>query len=251
MPGADDGRRRLVVRDAEGQARLNLDVVRALVAQLAAAGPRDVVTLEGSAGAFCLGLHLDLAAPLIEKDPEATVTAALDHYGALLEAVGRCPRPVIALVDGAAMGGGLGLAASADLVLATPRATFGLPEALIGLLPACALGPAARRIGVPRARLLALGGPTLGAADALRIGLVDEVVEDLEAAAHRYGQRFRRMDDRSVAAIKRLVADHFPCGADYAAGARDEVLRLGGSPETNERLRRFVDGEPPWALSAR
>jgi enoyl-CoA hydratase/carnithine racemase len=249
MPGADEGRRRLVVRDADGQARLDLEAVEDLLDGLAEAGPEDVVTVEGCGGAFCLGLHLDLAAPLIAEAPDATVTLALDRYGALLEAVARCPRPVIALVDGAAMGGGLGLAASADVVLATPRATFGLPEALMGLLPACALGPAARRIGVPRARLLAMGGPTLGAADALRMGLVDEVVDDLGAAARRYAQRFRRMDARSIAAIKHLVADHFPFGAGYAAGAREAVRGLGASPETAERLRRFVAGEPPWAAS--
>jgi 3-carboxymethyl-3-hydroxy-acyl-[acp] dehydratase len=177
------------------------------------------------------------------------VTVALERYGELLAEVSRCPRPVIALVDGAAMGGGLGLAASADVVLATPRSSFGLPEALIGLLPAYALGPAARRIGVPRARLLAMGGPTLGAVDALRVGLVDEVVDDLEKAASRYTQRFRRMDARSIAAIKRLVADHLPFGSEYARGAREEVHRLAATRETTARLRRFVEGEPPWVAA--
>jgi enoyl-CoA hydratase/carnithine racemase len=240
---------RLVVRDQDGQARLTLGVVTALVERLRRVESDEAVAIQGSGGAFCLGLHLDLVAPLLEESPEATVMLALDRYGELLEAVSRCPRPVIALVDGAALGGGLGLAASADVVLATPRASFGLPEALIGLLPACALGPAARRMGVPRARLLALGGPTLGAAEALRVGLVDEVTDDLEAAAARYADRFRRMDARSIAAVKRLVAEHFPFGSEYAWGARDEVLRLGASRETSARLRRFVEGEPPWVAS--
>src|SRR5205814_4751005 len=133
--------------------------------------------------------------------------------------------PVFALVDGPALGGGLGVAASADVVLATRRAVFGLPEALIGLIPVFALPPVAARAGIARARLLAMGGPTLNADEALRIGLVDEVVDDLEAATARYAARLARMDARSIGAVKRLVADTESFGAGYARPARMEALR--------------------------
>jgi polyketide biosynthesis enoyl-CoA hydratase PksH len=246
MPGAERGRLRLVVRDGAGEARLTAEVVAELVAALRGVDATQVVSMEGSGGAFCLGLHLDQVAPRIESEPESFVALALDRFGELLDEVARCPRPVIALVDGAAMGGGLGLCAAADVVLATPRSCFGLPEALIGLLPALAFGPTARRIGVSRARLLAMGGPTLGAEDAHRMGLVDEIVDDLQAAAARHVERFARMDARSIAAVKRLVADHFPYGPGYVSAARTEVMRLAKSGETARRLRRFLEGEAPW-----
>lgn len=237
---------RLILRDAEGQPRLAPDVVSGVVTTLNTATSPGIVTIEGTAGAFCQGLPLEAIAPLLDTAPEATLREALDQYAALIEAIGRCARPVFALVDGPAFGGGLGVAAAADVVLATRRAVFGLPESLIGLIPVFAFGPVAARVGVARARLLAMGGPTVNADTALRIGLVDEVVDDLEAATARYASRLARMDARSISAVKRLVADADQCGAGYAPAARLEVLKLGATSETRARLGRLVAGDAPW-----
>jgi enoyl-CoA hydratase/carnithine racemase len=244
MPEAD--RIRLVLQDAEGEPRLSADLVASMLATLRGAAAPGVVTLEGSPGVFCQGMSLELMAPMLDEAPDAAIAAALDAYAQVVDAVGRCPRPVIALVDGPALGGGCGVAAAADVVLATRRAVFGLPEALIGLIPVYAFMSVAARTGRARARLLAMGGPTLTADEALRIGLVDEIVDDLDAACNRYATRLSRMDPRAIATIKRLVADADPCGAGYTAPARIEVVKLGASAETRARLGRMIAGEPPW-----
>lgn len=198
--------------------------------------PGRIVTLEGTDGAFCEGLEL-----------VAGVDVDLAAFAELLEAIARAPRPVVALVDGPALGGGCALAAAADVVLASERATFGLPEVLWGLIPAVALPVVARRIGIARARLLALGAPALDAAEALRWGLVDAVVPDgdaLEPAFARLSRQLRRADPDAQAATKALAA---LCGTEsYAATAQTRFRAIADSAPTRRRLARAAAGELPW-----
>lgn len=211
------------------------DVDRLLDALLGGDPASRLVTLEGEGGVFCEGGVLEEA---VEPKPR--------RFAALLAAVEADRRPVIALVDGAALGAGAGLAAAADIVIATPRATFGLPETLLGLIPAMVFPPLARRMGVPRARRLALGAAPLSAEEALRCGLVDEVSDDLEGALARYRGRFLRMEPGAVAALKALVADHFKTPPGYEEAAAARLVELMELPASRERIRRFVAGETPW-----
>jgi len=194
-----------------------------------------LVTLEGEAGVFCEGGALDDAG---EPRPR--------RFAALLAALERDPRPVIALVDGPALGAGVGLAAAADLVLATPRASFGLPETLLGLIPAMVFPALARRIGMPRARRLALGAEPMSAEEAHRCGLADELTGDLRASLRRHARRLSRMDPRAVATIKALAAGHFATPPGYEEEAAARLLELMAREETRARIRRFLAGEPPW-----
>jgi enoyl-CoA hydratase/carnithine racemase len=202
---------------------------------LRAAQPSGLVVLQGGAGVFCEGGALDDAG---EARPR--------RFAGLLAALERDPRPVVALVDGPALGAGAGLAASADVVLATRRATFGLPETLLGLIPAMVFPPLARRIGIPRARRLALGAEPLTADEAFRIGLVDELCDDLEAALVRHARRLARMDPHAVASFKALLADHFPVPSAYEEAAAARLSELLARPETQARIRRFLAGQAPW-----
>jgi polyketide biosynthesis enoyl-CoA hydratase PksH len=193
-----------------------------------------LIVLAGSPGVFCEGAALPPAGELS------------DSFAELLRAIQRAPCPVVALVDGVAFGGGVGLAAAADLVLATRRARFGLPESLLGLIPAVVFPVLARRVGMPRARLLALGAEPLTADQAKEWGLVDELCDDLETVLARWAGRFGRMDRRSLAAVKALVAEHYATMPDYErdASLRQSALLL--STETVERVGRFLAGEAPW-----
>ena len=194
-----------------------------------------ILVLEGGAGTFCEGGALD-----------DTEEARPRRFAALLAALERDPRPVVALVDGPALGAGAGLAAAADVVIATPRATFGLPETLLGLIPAMVFPALARRIGIPRARRLALGAEPLTADEAFRVGLVDEVSGDLEAALGRHARRLERMDPHAVATFKALLADHFPMPPVYEEQAAARLGELLARPETRARIRRFLSGQAPW-----
>jgi enoyl-CoA hydratase/carnithine racemase len=202
------------------------------------------VTLEGGSDAFCEGLDLEGMVPRAGAETDGLQT--LRRFAELLTTLERLPQPVVALVRGPAWGGGLGLAAASDLILASPDATFGLPESLLGLIPATVFPAVARRIGVPRARLLALGGPPLAAEEALRLGLVDEVTQDLEGALRRYTRRFARMDRRAIAELKALVAERFGAPTGYQEDAVTRFGRLLHSRETHARLIRFMAGGAPW-----
>jgi enoyl-CoA hydratase/carnithine racemase len=238
-------RLRLVIGERAGAARLTGALCERLASEIADAPRARIVTIEGGApGAFCEGLDLGAAAEG-PADP-----AALAHFRALLLAIERAGAPVVALVDGPALGGGAGLAAAADLVLASPRASFALPEALLGLVPAVVLPHLARRIGVARARLLALSARPVAAAEALAIGLVDEVADDLEAALARWARRFARTDPRALAAVKTLAAEHFGAPSGYGDDALARFSALLASEPTRARIRAFLAGDAPWSGEA-
>jgi polyketide biosynthesis enoyl-CoA hydratase PksH len=238
---AAPARLRLTIRDERGTVRLTPENVERLLATLDGDRDAGIVTLEGCGGAFCDGMDL---AELVRHDGD--VASALDRFARLLHALATTPRPVVALVDGSAVGGGVGLAAAADLVLATPRATFGLPEALFGLIPAVAFPAIARRVGPARARWLAMSAATLSAADAMRLGLVDDVVDDLEAAYARHARRLERLDARAMAAVKSMSAEYEHALETYHARAATAFAHLLATGEARDRIGRFLAGDTPW-----
>lgn len=189
----------------------------------------DVVLIGGPAG-FCRGL--DLRSVVDGHDTGHTA------FLGLLDQLDRWPGTVVALVDGAALGGGLGLCAVADRIVATPDARFGLPEVLWGLLPAAVFPPVARRIGVGRARSLALTGTSIDAATALAWGLVDEVTDDPWRSVRTALRRGGRAERGAVGATKRLVADTY--GQAWLCAAVPEFRRLLARPVVAERIGREV-----------
>jgi enoyl-CoA hydratase/carnithine racemase len=226
---------------------LSEPLVERLLSNFTGSAQVAAVVMEGTNGTFCMGLD-----PTVLLADGGTTPAsdrsrsALERFGRLLDAVERAARPVIALVDGTAAGGGVALAAAADVVIASRRATFGLPETLLGVVPALAFPVLARRIGTSRARWMALSGATVDAMEAGRLGIADIVVDDLEAALDRCLRRLRRLDARSIAAVKRLAALHATESATYASAALQTFGELVDSPETQARLRRFAAGLAPW-----
>jgi enoyl-CoA hydratase/carnithine racemase len=208
------------------------------------ARPR-VLVLEGTED-FCTGLDLGLGAGGGERDVAERLRAGVEALAACLVAIDAASTVVVAAVRGRALGGGLGLAAVADVVIAEPSARFGLPEALLGLLPAAVFPFVARRVGVARARALFLTGATWSADEAQRAGLVDEVCDDLERGVARTTTRLLRADYEAVAAMKRLVARHFGAPLDYTQDAVAAFTERAACPETHARIVRFQDGLAPW-----
>jgi enoyl-CoA hydratase/carnithine racemase len=216
--------------------RLSWDDIARLRASVGAVDA-PVLTIEGEGGVFCEGGD---AGPAAADDPRPR------EFAALLRALETAPFAVVALVDGPALGGGLGLAAAADVVLATRRSHFGLPETLVGLLPAMVFPPVARRIGVGRARRLALGAPSLTAEEALAQGLVDEIADDLPAAGARVCRRLERLSREAVRALKALVAAHFGTTDAYEIEAAAALVERLGSADARDRMKRFAEGGAPW-----
>lgn len=205
------------------------------------------IVFESAGEAFCMGLDpgLLIADGDVTQFRERT-RAPLERFGRLLRGVEYATCPVISLVDGAAVGGGVALAAAADIVIATSRATFGLPETLLGVVPALAFPVLARRIGTARTRWMAVSGVTIDATEAVRLGIIDVVSDEPEAALARCLRRLTRLDARSIAAVKRLATLHDAGREVYESAALQTFGQLLESPETQARLRRFAAGLTPW-----
>jgi enoyl-CoA hydratase/carnithine racemase len=103
---------------------------------------------------------------------------------------------------------------------------------------------------VARAKWLALGAVSLSVAEALRIGLVDQITEDLEIAVAECERRLTRTDPRALVEIKLLVAEHHGVPESYRSDAVMRLGRLLETPETRSRLARFAVGGVPWPEDA-
>lgn len=201
------------------------------------------VLIRGAEGSkvFCRGM--DFSA-LLDSNPS---DAELKGYTDSLLALRRMPKPVIAVVEGEALAGGLGFVAASDLVVATPDARFGLSEALFGLVPAMVFPFLLERIPPQKARLLALSPQGLTVSDAKIWGLVDEIVgaHGLEDHLRVAEKAYFRLQPESVAWIKK--AGESPLLEAAVEQARSKTLSLSLDPALRERLRAFIeDGTPPW-----
>jgi enoyl-CoA hydratase/carnithine racemase len=214
---------------------IDLELVTAWIEDTIArlAEPADVIVLRGRPGAFCNGLPLDGAGSLDAPD-------GVRALAALLQRLDGDPRPVISVVEGEARGGGVGLAAVADVVIATPGARFQLPEVYLGLVPAAVLPYVARRMGPAMARRMALGQAPLAAHEACSRGLVDVVTDAPDDELSAQVARWSRAEPGAVAAVRRLSAGGWD--PERALDAFGELWR--GAAQG--RIRRFADGETPW-----
>jgi enoyl-CoA hydratase len=219
---------------------------RALADELLAAHERldqdadlRVGVLAGAGPAFCAGM--DLKAFVAEGPPRSLFSLIRR----------RIRKPLIAAVDGAAMAGGFELALACDLILASPRAQFGLPEVQRGLIAgAGGLFRLPRRVGQEAAMRIVLTGEPIDAAQALSIGLVSEVVDDLPVL-ERAVDLARRIASGSPLALelsKRLLLDspHLDFDA-YWDLQRPAMKAIGESPDSREGALAFAERrQPRW-----
>lgn len=183
------------------------------------AGRIRAVVLAGDGPSFSAGADIAwMRASLhLSREENEQDAMALAH---MLEAIDRCPAPVVARVHGAALGGGMGLCAVADLVVAEAGTKFGFTEARLGILPAVIAPFVIAKIGETHARALFPSGRRFDATRALRIGLVHEVVEGLEA-----------LD----AAVDGAVHDLLQAGPTAARAAKAIVREVRGLPHESTR----------------
>jgi methylglutaconyl-CoA hydratase len=221
----------------------------ALIAELSEAfvdvGTARAVVLSGEGASFCAGADVEWMRASVDLDREANVADANALRG-MLEAIDRCPPPVVAVVHGHALGGGVGLVAVADIVLADPGTVFAFSEVKLGIVPAVISPYALRRIGESAARRYFVTGERFDAETALRIGLVHEVASDRDATLARVLAELRTAGPRAARHAKRLVLDR-PDGAETAR----LIAERRTSDEGQEGLRAFLDRRrPSWAPGA-
>lgn len=217
----------------------------ALIAELheafADVGDARAVVLAGDGPSFCAGADVDWQRSAIELSYDENVEDALRLYR-MLEAIDRCPAPVVARIQGYALGGGSGVAACADVAIAGEDAIFGFSEVRLGIIPAVISPYVLPRIGAGAARRLFLTGERFDAATALRIGLVHEVASDLDEAVEREVAAILAGGPEAVRAAKLLVHD-----APEAPEVAHRAAKFRTSPEGQEGLRAFLEKrEAAW-----
>ncbi|MEO8057480.1 MAG: enoyl-CoA hydratase/isomerase family protein [Burkholderiales bacterium] len=244
---------RIETRGAFVFATLDAPATRNALSDVMVAGLSDAIALAGSlaearalvirgaGGTFCAGGDFSRfrelmasAAPTEGLDPIALFNRG---FGAMLEQLQACPVATIAIVEGAAMGGGVGLAATCDFVLASSTAQFGMPEVTLGLPPAQIAPFVASRLGHGAALRLMLTGRRITAAQALGCGLADELHEG-EALNERVNTLLGELGRAEPAALRATKAtlqkrstEALASTLDFAALAFAAALRSGSAQE--------------------
>jgi 2-(1,2-epoxy-1,2-dihydrophenyl)acetyl-CoA isomerase len=210
---------------------------------------RRVVVLYGAGGAFSSGLDLRAAAAVGQTSASENEARMRGFFHGLIRALRACPLPVIAAVDGPAVGFGCDLALAADLRFCSARARFGEIFVKRGLMPdggATFLLP--RLVGLGRALELMLSGDLVDADEALRIGLANRVVPDegFEAAARAYAHRLAAGAPLVLRAVKAATYAALESGLDAALETELRgQMRLLHSADFAEGLAAFMGKREP------
>mgnify|MGYP005809945519 CR=1 FL=1 len=205
------------------------------------------VVLAGEGRVFCAGGDLASMAAAIEASREDNLAEAARLAGTL-DALDRLPVPLICRVQGAALAGGMGLAAVSDVVVAADDAVFGLTEVRLGLVPSVISPYVLAKIGRSAARELFLTGARFGAARAREIGLVHAVVPagGLDAEVDRYLKEILAAGPQAVRGAKALIREvSGRAPAEVAAFTADTLAARRVSAEGQDGMRAFLEKRPP------
>jgi methylglutaconyl-CoA hydratase len=202
-------------------------------------GRASAVVLAGEGASFSAGADVDWMRASAALSYEENVADA-NALRRMLEAVDGCPAPVVARVQGHALGGGAGLVAAADIAIASRDATFAFSEVKLGIIPAVISPFALAKIGSGAARRYFLTGERFDADTALRIGLVSAVVDDLDEAVENVVGELLSAGPLAVRWAKRLVRER-PDGPETARW----IAERRTSDEGQEGLAAFLEKRPP------
>ena len=225
------------------------ELTRAFSSIGADAGTR-VVLLDGDGPSFCAGADvawMRKAGGYTRAENEADA----EKMARMLRGIDSCPKPVVALVHGAAIGGGVGLVAAADIAIAAEGTVFALSEVKLGILPSVISPYVLSAIGPRAARNLFLTGDRFEALEAHRIGLVHAVVpgSELAAAGAKKAASLLSSGPEAVGIAKRLIAEVSGQSPDEAmAFTVRTIAERRASAEAKEGLTAFLEKRPPsWA----
>jgi len=206
-----NGVKTITLNRPEKRNALTPELIEDLIAALeeAASDECSAVILAGAGPAFCAGLDVDSLHSSQSRTPEQHRREA-QNIAYVLRMVYDFPKPVIAAVNGPAIGSGMSLATIPAFTLATPWARFALNEIRMGFMPAVAATFLLRQVGEKRTRELLLTGKMLKAQEAMQMGLVTEVVaaEELMQSAHSLAKTLQLNSPQAMHALKQLLAKH-------------------------------------------
>lgn len=233
--------------------------ISALLVELARADTVRMVVLSGAGRSFCAGGDLNWMRAMKQYTPEENLADAGQLAGMFI-ALRRFPKPLIGVVHGVAFGGGSGLVALCDYVLAADDARFGFTEARLGLLPATISPFVIEKIGMSAARAHFISGAPFTAQEALRIGLVHKLVakEDLPVARESVVRQFLESGPAAcqlakvlIDAVDTLIRQTHdataPAVTEYTTAA---IAEIRATEEAQEGMSAVLEGRKPGWISA-
>jgi methylglutaconyl-CoA hydratase len=214
-----------------------------------------VVVLSGEGTHFCAGADLNYMKKMRDASLEENEQDAV-RLGNLFGKIASCPKPVIARVHGAAMGGGSGLVAAADISVAAEDTVFAFTEVRLGIIPAVISPYLIRRMGAARLRRAVLTGYRFDAEEALRLGLIDAVaplpLADLDRMVDEIAQDLLAAGPKAVTAAKQLLDTVSGMSLELAAAeTARRIARIRCTPEAQEGMASFLEKrKPSWVGGA-
>lgn len=207
------------------------------------------VVLTGAGPSFCAGADLNWMRASLDWS-RAQNTADAEALAAMFEAAWSLPQPLIGRVNGAAMGGGVGLVACCDIAVTVDAARFAFSEVKLGLIPAVIAQYVVPKIGLSQARALFVSGERFTAARAFEIGLVHAVVdaESLDATVGGLAERVLSSGPAAAGAAKRLIDAVWSLERDAARRyVVEAIAEARTGPEGQEGIRAFLEKrKPEW-----
>lgn len=246
----------LTIDRPQRRGALNRELVHELTeaAQAAIADARvRSILLTGTGPAFCAGMDLaELSATLDQPDEADRVHHDAQRLSTLYDLLYTSPKPTIAAVNGAAVAGGAGLMTVCDLAVAVPEAKFGYPEVKRGLVAAMVMPHLLRHVGQRAARELLLRGNLIDAAEAKRIGLINDVVasDQLLPTALAWARELTEAGPQALAVTKKLLFQMDEPARALKQRTAHESAEARLHIEAKEGLKAFLDKRPaPWLPS--
>ncbi len=201
------------------------------------------IVLSGEGPVFCGGADINWMRASLDLTRDENVADAR-VMSQMFRAIDRCPKPVIGRVHGAALGGGAGLAAVCDVVIAGAETVFGFTEVKLGIIPAVISPFVLAKIGASNARALFLTGERFDAKRAHHIGLVHEVVvaDTLDVCIERVVEEILTAGPQAIAAAKAMIARVRECGYDESQDVTaNAIAAQRTTAEGQEGLRAFLE----------
>lgn len=233
---------RIAINRPEKRNALNSATCRDMLAALdrAEADPEiGAILIRGNGTAFCAGMDL-------EEVLGADQNELAELHERLFTVIQRARKPIVVAVRGSALAAGMGLAANAHIVVASPEARFGLTEIRIGLWPVIVFRAVARAIGERHATELSLTGRTISADEALKFGLVTDIAQDSKAKAFELATKLADFSPIAIASGLEYVDRVRDLGWSEAAPIGYQTRAdLMASDDFKEGVRAFLEKRPP------
>ena len=211
-----------------------------------------VIVLGGRGKVFCAGADVNWMRASMDLPAEKNREDAL-RMANMLQALDECPKPVIGRIHGAAMGGGSGLVATCDIVVASEETKFAFSEVKLGILPATISVVVLPKIGFSNARRYFLTAEVFKANVAWEMGLIHEVAtsQNLDARVNEICTSIINNGPNAVAEAKKLIhAVRLMQRDEWIPHSVDTISRVRTSPEGQEGLKAFLEKRPPsWLKS--